>query len=322
MSKNEFKFERGLTEKNFIDRLNGATWWQKIIKSPELFIGIRKNYLNVYHMGCSLVELRIKGGKLRGKTHYKYLISPQSESPYVTFMNGEIQDEMKFLGHSIRNYDAIDEIRKTSELHAGDEAKLVHRILEINRWNYLDTEIAFKWTETEEGNELNRQDRIDLALFDVDKEKGLGTIYFCEVKRENDDRLYSTADAPEVVGQMRRYLKSLAKQRDNIITSYKEVCRNLASIYTGAPGVDMEWIDRLNFFAEAKEDKLRIHNEIILLIVKETGKKEKHLAGNLVTGGMVENLEEEGEFKSGVVIGPDDADSFTLSRIKQELNKS
>ena len=53
-------FERGL-DKAFVDALNEAYekggWWQRFVDDEEIFIAIRKNSLNAYYRGCSLLKL-------------------------------------------------------------------------------------------------------------------------------------------------------------------------------------------------------------------------------------------------------------------------
>ena len=56
------KFSRGIRDK-FVKSLNDEyeknTWWRRIADDPQLFIGIRENYLNVYFNGGSVLELSL-----------------------------------------------------------------------------------------------------------------------------------------------------------------------------------------------------------------------------------------------------------------------
>ena len=53
-------FNRGLKDE-FVEALNreyekDGGWWKKIVDDPELFIGIREDYLNIYFHGSSLLS--------------------------------------------------------------------------------------------------------------------------------------------------------------------------------------------------------------------------------------------------------------------------
>ena len=257
--------------------------------------------------------MKFSGGKLLGETHYKYLIRPQSKTPYITFTDGKLINEEKLLRQTVRSYDDIDEIEEVaSRFYAGDEAKLVHDILKINIGSYLDTEIAFQQTIDDEEGERNKQDRIDLALLDED-----GTIYFCEVKRENDDRLYSREEAKQkVIDQVRGYLEMLNDHEAEITESYSRVCENLASIYEKCQNADKKWLERLSRFST--KGSLRIHEEIILLIVSREKDEDERDEGRRVKPANLKNLG-KGKFKDGVIIGPRPVGDFNLKNIKSAL---
>jgi len=325
----EKPFKRGLADGDgaFIKRLideykkGAANWWNQIINHKELFVGIREEYLNVYYKGCSLVMLELKDGELIGHTHYKYLVHPQGDSPYVRFESGILKDETAFLENVVLHYQNIAEIIKASEFYTGDEAKIVHQILMANAENYLDTEIAFQRIAKKEDSEkeINKQDRIDLALLDED-ENGQGKIYFCEVKQVNDSRLYSTK-RPEVVDQMLRYYEILNSKgrKSEIIDSYRTVCSNLISIYGNHDRPEDKWLNKLRKFSH-KDSILKVFEKPILLIVGEKSEWEKHKKNRVGLGCI--SLGDDEENKFGIVIGLWDAKDekdFSLDEIKKAI---
>ena len=50
-------FKRGIENQKFIDELNSNPHFQKMIADEELFIAIRKEYLNVYYYGQSICKI-------------------------------------------------------------------------------------------------------------------------------------------------------------------------------------------------------------------------------------------------------------------------
>ena len=84
-------FSRGLDDE-FVEALNREYakdgWWRTLVDDPELFVAVRDNRVNVYCRGCSLAEVRLEAGEVVGRTHYKYLLRPSINTPYVEFADG------------------------------------------------------------------------------------------------------------------------------------------------------------------------------------------------------------------------------------------
>ena len=168
------KFHHGLSEP-FIDALNSeyqkSGWWKRIVDDTGLFIGIRNNYLNVYFNGGSILELRYTGGRLTGKTHFKYLLDltiDDNASNYVKCSNG------KFRPFTIKEphqdiLENLEGIKQSTSLYQGDEKEGVHQIT-IENTNVIDTEIQFPGEDA----------RIDFAA--LQKRKGRTSIVFFEAK--------------------------------------------------------------------------------------------------------------------------------------------
>ena len=119
------QFQRGISAK-FVERLNAeyrkGGWWQTIADDRDLFIAIRKDYINVYLNGSSLLKLWLEGDELVGETHYKYLLVPEARRPYVKVVGGQvlIESHADLFQSDLSNLQA--EIEATQEELARQEA--------------------------------------------------------------------------------------------------------------------------------------------------------------------------------------------------------
>ena len=243
-------FRHGLS-KPFIDALNSeyekSGWWKRIVDDEDLFIGIRKNYLNVYFNGGSILELRHTGGRLTGKTHFKYLIDltiDDKDSDYIKFSDG------KFRPVTIKEpyrdiLENIEGIKQSTRLYQGDEKKGVHQI-SIHNANVIDTEIQIP------GENL----RVDFAA--LRKVNDEIRIVFYEAKLFVNDDLRSEG-RPNVLSQISSYQEVLSRRSDEIRESYKLVCRNISRMHG--------WGNRRSgLFAEAEACNLIVDPEVRLAI--------------------------------------------------------
>jgi hypothetical protein len=240
---NGFHFKRGLNP-GFMKELKSLAkqggWFAEVLADPDLIIGIRNNYMNVYWRGQSLFKIEWKGGdededgslefsthpKLEFSTQPKYLLNPEL-SKKVIFNGLEFQiGGNKELTTEYEANKTLDRMKRAAKLYAGDEKKGVHAIIRKNL-DVIDTEVAFN-SRAEEDDHQNTP-RIDLACFeDV---KGTIRIRFWEAKLYANPELKAIGDteAP-VVGQVRRYRKLIEKHRDEILRSYRLVARNLVEM--------------------------------------------------------------------------------------------
>ena len=144
-------FERGL-DGAFVTALNEeyekGGWWQRFVNDEDIFIAIRKNRVNAYYRGCSLLKLDWKAGAIVGEVHYKYLLRPSLAKPYLKVKDGEVHlpdDPKQLFQHSI---DDIGDLKRAAQPYAGEEKIGVHDILRSNH-NILDVEIAFGADESD-----------------------------------------------------------------------------------------------------------------------------------------------------------------------------
>lgn len=101
MTEEEIIFKRGLSCE-FVDELNelynkpNGSWWGRIVDEPNLFIGFRDEYLNVYYHGNNVLKLEYVRGarkeKLKGSTHKKYLFSKTEREGELKGLFGGLPD--------------------------------------------------------------------------------------------------------------------------------------------------------------------------------------------------------------------------------------
>ena len=223
-------FDRGITDK-FANALAASKQWEKISEDKELYFAMRAEYVNVYYQGCSIFKISYENTQLCFRTHYKYLIHPYMNDPYILWNDkGNLIKERVDSGVFI---DILDTklLKKAASSYAVAEKKGIHSILKSNK-NIVDVEVSLSAAAE---NEQNSEDEIDaskphadridfVALQQID---GTARIVFFEAKRfENPELRAKGVDAP-VLGQIRKYEKLIAENEEGIRTSYLKVCKNL-----------------------------------------------------------------------------------------------
>ena len=131
-------FSKGL-KRGFVETLNELydqpeSWWCKLVDDKELFLAIRENYVNVYHLGGSLLKLKPEGQGVVGEVHYKYLLRPRlTTSEYVKVIDGvpSLPAACKMF---TQNLARVREIKKATKPHASAEKSGVHDIV-LSNWN-------------------------------------------------------------------------------------------------------------------------------------------------------------------------------------------
>ena len=125
------QFKKGISQQ-FVDRLNAeykaGGWWKSIADDRDLFVAIRKDYLNVYLNGNSLLKLWQDGDQLVGETHYKYLLTPEMARPYVKVVGGKaaIDEAAALFNGDLSDMAAL---KRAANVYSGDEKKGVHQIV-------------------------------------------------------------------------------------------------------------------------------------------------------------------------------------------------
>jgi len=219
-------FNRGL-DNAFVNALNDeyekGSWWHRFVNDKDVFVAIRRNSVNAYYRGCSLLKLDWRGGAIDGSTHYKYLLHPSYSNSYIKIVNGqpELPQDPKDL--FIRSVDSLEDLKKAAQPFAGEEKSGVHDILNSNH-NVLDVEIAFG---DDDGD--SSSPRVDFAA--LRNRSDTTELVFFEAKHFGSKELRASDDAmPRAVDQAEVYFRRLAENNDAIASSYRKVCENLVSL--------------------------------------------------------------------------------------------
>ncbi|MDE0433768.1 MAG: hypothetical protein OXH92_07130 [Bryobacterales bacterium] len=223
-------FRRGLTVE-FVNRLNEmyqvGGWWRNMVEDKDFLIAIRDNYINIYFQGCSVLKLSwsLRKKEIIREIHYKYLLKPSIEdSPYIGFGKAGPNLPPDLRSIFLDGLDDVGELKRAVMPYADAEKKGVHDIVVSGKNpNVLDLEIAI--------SEGKSAPRIDLA--EVQEYTGpsrMVKLVFYEAKHFKNKELRSSTDQVPVVRQIIRYSKLIAKNRDSLLTSYQQVCRNLTKL--------------------------------------------------------------------------------------------
>lgn len=220
-------FERGISSA-FVNRLNAeyraGGWWKAIAEDRSLFIAIRKDYINVYLNGNSLLKLWLEGDELVGETHYKYLLVPEASRPYVKVVGGQAQ----IAAHAdlfLPDLANLQALKRAADAYSGGEKSGVHQIVMSNP-NVIDVEIAFG-AENETTGSITAN-RIDFAALRR-QPSGLEVVFY-EAKQFANKELRAAGDDVPVFGQLRRYESFLRSEQQALIESYRTVCENLIAL--------------------------------------------------------------------------------------------
>ena len=223
-------FSRGLKQE-FLEALNELYdqpdgWWRRLVDDKELFLAIRENYVNVYHLGGSLLKLKPEGQGVVGEVHYKYLLRPRlTTSEYVKVIDGvpSLPAACKMF---TQNLAEVREIKKATRPHASAEKSGVHDVV-LSNWNIVDVEIAFATDSGDESEGFAR--RVDFAA--LQKGDRCVEIVFFEAKDFTNSELRAKGVAdPKVFGQIEKYGGQLRERHDEVVASYRRVCENLLDL--------------------------------------------------------------------------------------------
>lgn len=259
-----FNFRRGLSP-TLVARLNEEYdcdgWWKAMATDPQLFVGIRDNYLNVYWKGNSLLKLSLQEGRLHGQVHYKYMLIPEARDHYINFEDGKMSPvDLKSL--FMPDLCDVAGLKRSASVFASEEKAGIHKIL-ISNPNIIDVEVAFG-SESEEAGAKVAQ-RIDFAALQMGS-YGPELVFF-EAKAFGNPELRSGGDEPPpVVRQLKSYREFLSNSQSqkDVIQSYQRVCSNLLSL----KGIKKRYESIQSHLREVSEGRreLVINNDVRLVV--------------------------------------------------------
>lgn len=225
-------FNRDLVD-GFVDALNAAYsgdsgWWRNLADDPDIFVAIRGGYLNAYYKGNSLMRLNLKGGKLCGDIHYKYLLKPTRKPEYVSVVDGTPSVE----SHAdlfLSDLSDVASLKKAASPYVGVEKAGVHDIIRSNP-NIVDVEIAFGSTEGDDGKPT--APRVDFAALQEDEDAV--RLRFFEAKHFSNPELRASGDKPPVLAQIERYGDLLSAHAGDVLAAYMRVFSYLQNMQGNA----------------------------------------------------------------------------------------
>ncbi len=231
-------FKRGL-DLDFMRKLEILArrpgWFADVLADPDLVLGIRDNYINVYRRGCSLFKIGRDGknGPLKFSTHPKYLIDPDLSNPVpLRLESGGWEFKVKEITPLIEQYEGsktLGKMKRAAKYYAGGEKKGVHAVICDLENNVIDTEITF---DHEEQDQQKTTQRIDIACFE-EVESSI-RLRFWEAKLYGNGEIWRSKD--NVVDQVTRYRDKLQERRDDVLESYHLVASNLVEIAKWSDG--------------------------------------------------------------------------------------
>ena len=210
-----------------------------MMDDPDLHLGIRKDYLNIYYAGNSLIKLEHKHDHLLGKTHYKFLLDPY-QNLYIQSSDGKANpNNTDFQSLFIKHLYELKKIKRASLYYAGEEKKGIQKILMSNP-NIIDMEIAMtqeaEKQEAEGIEELEESagpaaQRLDFAALQKIT-NGVELVFFEAKTFSNKELRAKEEKEPKVVKQIKKYQKLIEKYlvTGDIVESYRRVCENFVDL--------------------------------------------------------------------------------------------
>jgi hypothetical protein len=229
MSNSATNFKRNFSI-NQINKLQAKPFYRVLqpeIISQLIFPAIRNNYIDFYFKGGRLFKYDDKGFQ----THIKYAaVIEKDKNDYLT---EEQLEGYKFATDFSKNYKRIKE---NCANYAGIEAcgvsEIYHRHSYVGRDKgivVLDIEVSLKSLDPD-----NKQDRIDILLFNADEKK----LKFVEAKHYSNSEIWSKKEA-RVISQIKRYETQIKSKKSEIIAEYNKYIDIANSMFSGKlPYVD------------------------------------------------------------------------------------
>ena len=203
------------------------SWWRCVLDDPKLFIGIRKDRVDVYWLGQCIFQARNDSGKLKVTTHPKYLLDPGLKGA-ISISDGSFNVAALSANALIRKFEGkstLERMKKAAAYYAGDEKVGCHQAAEANP-SVIDVEVALLGADSEDVFKTT-QSRIDFAALDAHGENV--NLVFWEAKVFSNKELRSNKAEAPVVAQMTRYVDLLTAQRTAVEASYRSLARNLVA---------------------------------------------------------------------------------------------
>lgn len=196
-----------------------GSWWRRLADSPNVFVGIRNQSLNVYSGGSSIARVSFPVGGLSCRVHSEFLTLENDAGPYVELANGDAGIHHRPVISNLESFaenlpGVITRARRFGQGERSDENTIATNLSCV-----IDIEAAFSpdaddSKDDPESISLAQPGRIDLVS--VDRE---GVVRFIEVKRYQNPDLRSRS-APAVCSQLASYHEWITDDLENIRAQY------------------------------------------------------------------------------------------------------
>jgi len=192
-----------------------GSWWHKVVEDPAAFIAVRRNCLNVYVNGGSLLKITHSPQEgLICSIHEEYLVL-RSERAYVRLAADETPQVAMVSGTEglVRHYRAI----KRRIARFGHAERMGENLIACTLPEILDMEAAFGWSRG--SGRRSRVGRVDLVAVSRS-----GRLVLIEAKLFTNPDLRN-AERPIVIGQLHDYHKWQRADQLDIIAAYDNVVK-------------------------------------------------------------------------------------------------
>jgi hypothetical protein len=198
-----------------------------IVLDTDLFVGIRKESLNVYWRGASLLKIEMVGGVLIGEIHYKYLLVPSTPKSYIQVHDGTAalpEDVASLFNTDLSNLSAM---KHAANPYVGEEKLGVHQVV-MSNCNIIDVEVALG-PETSDEEDKSAQ-RIDFVALRSTNDGAEVVFYEAKCFMNRRELRAKGGDAP-VVNQIRGYQRTINQHTSELVSSYRSICGNLIALH-------------------------------------------------------------------------------------------
>jgi hypothetical protein len=262
------KFDRGIRNQKFIDALNTLyvnknSFWYKMVHDKELFIAIRKEYLNVYFRGQSICKLEFKKG-IKGLTHKKYLGVDKPE--YFSSLNGIVSNPESI----IKSLADIDLIKENVKKHIGKEKDKSYLEIMSSEKCIIDVEVALVRCLVEQPVKKSEYEVSSIDYVAVETSDEELTLVFYEAKHYANSEIRSKK-TPKVFGQITRYEAALNLHEEEIVKSYTLVIQNLRELHILSCG------KLLNTILPVNRIRIDYKPRLIVFGVENVNKTNEHI---------------------------------------------
>lgn len=187
------KYTRGIDNYDFLNKLNNSRILQKVRTDPDLFLGIRNNYVNIYYLGASLAKISYIRNDFHFSIANKYLPSyaPNQKLVYDTsYTEAKLIDDIDKIKGKIYDFQYQIQNGKNEKYEKIVQQKLIQRNNQNqdSKWFCVDMEYNMQRKNKNQPN----FGRFDIVAFTKTKPHRIALIelkYRCNAYGGNYDQL-------------------------------------------------------------------------------------------------------------------------------------